>query len=118
MKAKKIKTVSTQVENNESACLNGTSCFDKIINSDTFKAINKNKDTYLLFLFCTLPRAQQLRHVRLAMFLLTWLSGNIPKCLYDHPSGDKEVVGGRGTECDECDGDDADDCDDDDADDR
>ena len=32
---------------------------------------------------------------------------------YDHPSGDKEVVGGLGIGCDESDGGDADDCDDD-----
>ena len=52
VKATKFKTTGTQEESNESVCSNGASCFDKIINSDTFKAINKNKDTYLLFLFC------------------------------------------------------------------
>ena len=49
---KNFSSSTTQTENKEQSCNYEPKCFDRIIESDTFKAIYKNKEIYLLFLFC------------------------------------------------------------------
>lgn len=51
---KEKKTHSPKKDDNFTSCFFQSECFDNIKNTDTFKAINKNKETYLLFLFCIL----------------------------------------------------------------
>ena len=51
---KEKKTHPSKKDHNFTSCFFQSECFDNIKNTDTFKAINKNKETYLLFLFCIL----------------------------------------------------------------
>lgn len=51
---KEKKTHPLKKDDNFTSCFFQSECFDNIKNTDTFKAINKNKETYLLFLFCIL----------------------------------------------------------------
>ena len=51
---KEKKTHPPKKDDNFTSCFFQSECFDNIKNTDTFKAINKNKETYLLFLFCIL----------------------------------------------------------------